>query len=148
MTDDQIALMLIKEETLVKMTELQNSLLQKIVDRNIAHDKKQEIILANARVVAANSAVLLEGISNPGFNRMRLFMDAQFSAQTNGLEAEIIYRNSAVEQILVLKASNGSAGMYSEPIDITQVPALSIQVKNRDTGNSTKFNAKVILYNK
>lgn len=145
MTEDNIQVQELLNRQLIELSKI-STLLTEERSARLAIRKKQEIIIANARTIPAGASVLLEGIVNAGFTRMRVFVDAQFSGHSSGLEAKLVYRNSVMEQILVLRASNGSAGAYSESIDISQVPSLQLEISNRDTLNSTVFNAKVVLY--
>ena len=110
---------------------------------------RYETTLARETVITANDDYTTGSINNPNYNRARLFIAAVFSsAHTGGLEVSMVYQNSPIGQVMVMKASNGSAGMISEPMDVKELSSFQFQIFNRDSTNSTTIRqARVILYN-
>ena len=132
-----------------KSTELQTTLLQKIVNRNIESDKTQVTILMNTLVISANTSYTSDGINNHGFNRCRLFLYAGFTpAHSGGILVKMLHQNSPIGEVLKIISSNGSCGGASLPIDISQLSGFNFELVNQDKSQSTTIkNLKVVLYN-
>lgn len=110
---------------------------------------RYETVIAKENIIAANTDYTTGSVNNPNYNRARLFIAAVFSsAHTGGLEVSMIYQNSPIGSVMTMKASNGSAGMISEPIDVKELSSFQFQIFNRDSVHSTTIRqARIILYN-
>ena len=110
---------------------------------------RYETVLAKEVVITANTAYTSTSVNNPNYNRARIFINAIFSsAHTGGLEVVGIFQNNVIGDIMTMKASNGSAGMISEPIDVKELSSFQFQIFNRDSSQNTSIRlARVILYN-
>lgn len=110
---------------------------------------RYETNFAQEQVILANDSITTASINNPNYNRARVFVAAVFGTQhSGGLEISIVFQNSMIGNIMTMKASNGSAGMMSEPIDVKELSSFQLQIFNRDpTNNTTVRRIRVILYN-
>jgi len=110
---------------------------------------RYETSFAQEQVILANDSITTAVVNNPNYNRARVFVAAVFGAQHSaGLEISMIFQNSMIGSIVTMKASNGSAGMMSEPIDVKELSSFQLQIFNRDTTNNTTVRrVRIILYN-
>lgn len=120
-----------------------------IVDHQNKRYEKYESVIAREFMIAHNDFKLFDAVNNPGFNRARIFLDAGFTpAHTGGVSVWMIYKNSPINEVLKVISSNGSAGKYSDPIDISEISGFQFEVVNQDKGQDTTVkNFRIVLYN-
>jgi hypothetical protein len=110
---------------------------------------RYETNFAQENVITANSSYTTASVNNPNYNRARIQIAAVFdSGASGGIELSMVFQNSMIGEIVVMKCSNGSAGMITEPINVKELSSFQIQIFNRDTSKSaTLRRVRVILYN-
>ncbi len=119
------------------------------VDHQKKKDEVYESVIAREFTIAHNDFKLFDPVNNPGFNRARVFLDAGFTpAHSGGLSVVMIYKNSPINEVLKVLSSNGSAGKFSDPIDIAELSGFQFEVINQDKSQETTVkNFRIVLYN-
>ncbi len=136
-------------QRLTLILEDQKKLYDKILERQLEKDKREEKVIAKEVVIPANDSKEFDSVNNPHFNRARVFLDAGFTpAHSGGLTVELHYKKSKIGDVLKVISSNGACGQASEPIDVAQLSGFYFAVKNHDVSNSTTVkNFRIVLYN-
>jgi len=143
------------EEQILQAMDTQNQLLSKLVtlqyevrEAQKKKEGKHEIVLGNALTISSDDFKTVD-VTNPGFNRCRIFLDTIFTTgHSGGLSVKLTYKNSIVGDIMNILSSNGPTGSASLPVDISELPAFGLEIRNNDKSKSTKvWGIKIILYN-
>ncbi len=124
-----------------------NNLLKELIAWRKA---RYENILAKEYTIALGESYTTSGVNNPGFNRCRLEIATVFvnGLPAAGLGVQMVYGNSPIGKVFDIIASNGSAIMRSEPIDVKELNAFQFEIHNRDSTNAVILRlVKVVLYN-
>ena len=89
-------------------------------------------------------------ISNPVYDRMRLFISIAFdTGATAGISADLMYNDSVIiEDIIVVKKTADTCTGVSVPVNIEQLSGFTIMFKNRDAKDATIKESHIIMYKK
>ena len=118
-------------------------------DAELKKDQSQELIIAQQKVIAANSIYITPPVPNAGYNRCRIEVAAEFATgATGGVGISIVYGNSPIGQVSDMVSSNGSSIYRSEPINVKHFSGFSFQLLNRDKTNTVNlYQVRAVLYN-